>query len=252
MQPIITYLLIHFLRILSWMFYRTEVKWVGELAEDPWEDLRLVAIVNHTSLYEWLFASTVPNRFIRQMAWHGVVPVAEKTLDRPLIGYFYRNVARHVVSITRKRDHTWAEVLNRVEDNAIVIMLPEGRMKRATGLDLHGRPMTMRGGIADVIQAIPTGRMLVAYSGGLHHVQHPGERFPKLFKTLRMNLEVIDIPSYRQGLLEEVGKGRFREAVKADLQRRKEQNCPPGEFVYDPAPAPSEVSTRKPPPGEER
>ena len=232
MQPIITYLLVHVLRLLSRMFFRAEVEWVGEPLKNPWRELRLVAIVNHTSLYEWLFAATVPDRFIRQLAWHGVVPVAEKTLSRPFIGYFYRNVARHVVSITRKRDHTWAEVLSRVGDDAIVVMLPEGRMKRATGLDLHGRPMTMRGGIADVILAIPEGRMLIAYSGGLHHIQHPGDRFPKLFKTLRMNFEVIDVPTYRQQLLETVGAEAFRGAVKADLQRRKEQYCPPEQFTY--------------------
>lgn len=231
MQPYFTYLLVHGLRLLSRIFYRTEVRRVGDSAEEPWKRLRLVAIVNHTSLYEWLYASAVPDRFIRQLAWHGVVPVAEKTVQRPFIGWFYRMIARHVVSITRKRDHTWSQVLGRIEKEALVVMLPEGRMKRATGLDLYGRPMTMRGGIADVIQAIPEGRMLIAYSGGLHHVQHPGQTFPKLFKTIRLNLEVIEIPAYRERLLAEHGEDGFREAVKQDLQRRKELYCPPEEGV---------------------
>lgn len=227
MQPILTYLLVHFLKLLSKIFYRCEVGWIGDPPPDPWSDLRLVCILNHTSLYEWLFASTVPDRFIRQLAWHGVVPVAEKTAKRPLVGRFYKMLARHVVSITRKRDHTWTTVLQRIEDTAVVVMLPEGRMKRANGLDLQGKPMDIRGGIADVIQAVPKGRLLVAYSGGLHHVQYPGEAFPRLFKTLRMNFENLDLERYRAQLLEKHGAEGFRDAVRRDLEDRRDRFCPP-------------------------
>ena len=227
MQPILTYILVHFLKIFSKIFYRCEVAWIGDPPKDRWEDLRLVCILNHTSLYEWLFASSVPEKFIRQLAWHGVVPVAEKTVNRPLIGLFYRMLARHVVSITRKRDHTWSEVLQRIEDTAVVVMLPEGRMKRANGLDLRGKPMDIRGGVADVIQAIPRGRILIAYSGGLHHVQHPGEAFPRLFKTIRMNFEVLDVETYRGEFLAEHGEEGFRAAVRQDLQDRRDRFCPP-------------------------
>lgn len=246
MQPILTYLLIHFLRLLSKVFYRCEVGWVGDPPAKPWADLRLVCILNHTSLYEWLYACTVPESFIRQIAWHGVVPVAEKTVNRPLIGIFYRMLARHVVSITRKRDHTWATVLQRIEDEAIVVMLPEGRMKRANGLDLQGKPMDIRGGVADVLQAIPRGRFLIAYSGGLHHVQHPGETVPRLFKTLRMNFENLDIESYRASLLAEHGPDGFRDAVRQDLQDRRDRFCPPeqpwGPALEEPAGEPVDES----------
>jgi hypothetical protein len=47
----------------------------------------------------------------------------------------------------------------------------------------------VRGGIADILEAIPSGRMLLAYSGGLHHVQAPGEHVPRPFRTLYLNLE---------------------------------------------------------------
>ena len=226
MQPYLTYLLIQVLRLISRIFYRFEVKWVREPPADPWTDLRVIAVLNHTSLYEWLFAGVVPNRLIHQLAFHGVVPIAEKTARRPLIGRFYGMMARHVVPITRKRDHTWAEVLGRIEKDAVVILLPEGRMKRSTGLDLHGRPMTMRGGIADVILSSQTGRFLIAYSGGLHHVQHPGETFPRLFKTIRMNFENLDLDEYRQDLLDRFGEEGFRNAVKRDLERRRDLYCP--------------------------
>ncbi len=238
MQPYITYLLIQVLRLLSRVFYRSEVRWIGTPPENPWADLRVIAMLNHTSLYEWLYAGIIPNQLIHQLAWHGVVPIAEKTAKRALIGRFYRMIARHVVSITRKRDHTWQEVLGRIEKDGVVMLLPEGRMKRATGLDLSGRPMTIRSGIADVIEASPPGRLLIAYSGGLHHIQHPGETFPRLFKTIRMNLESLDLVEYRRDLLERYGEEGFREAVRKDLERRRDLHCPreegPGELDNEP------------------
>ncbi|MCH9652024.1 MAG: 1-acyl-sn-glycerol-3-phosphate acyltransferase [Deltaproteobacteria bacterium] len=238
MQPYFTYLLIQVLRLISRIFYRFEVNWIGDPPEDPWVDLRVVAVLNHTSLYEWLFAGVVPNRMIHQLAWHGVVPIAEKTAKRQFIGRFYGMIARHVVPITRKRDHTWSEVLGRIEKDAMVILLPEGRMKRSTGLDLHGRPMTLRRGIADVIHSSQPGRFLIAYSGGLHHVQHPGETFPRLFKTIRMNLENIDLVKYRQEWLEKAGEEGFRDAIKRDLERRRDLHCPEEESITPKKPAP--------------
>jgi hypothetical protein len=157
-----------------------------------------------------------------------VVPAANVTLARPLAGRFFRLVAGHVVSISRERDHTWDEVLARMEDpKALLIILPEGRMMRRGGLDKYGKPMTVRGGIADILQAIPDGRLLLAYSGGLHHVQAPGEGWPRLFKTIRMRFEGLEIAAYRQRLLAEADPTGFRRAVIADLERRRDLYCWP-------------------------
>ena len=41
--------------------------------------------------------------------------------------------------------------MNQIDEDAVVIILPEGRMKRATGLDKKGMPMTVRGGVADIL-----------------------------------------------------------------------------------------------------
>ena len=109
---------------------------------------------------------------------------------------------------------------------AMVALLPEGRMKRANGLDSEGRPMTVRGGIADILETIGEGRLLLAYSGGLHHVQVPGQRFPRLWKTIRMNLELVDIGTYRRELMAQAGEAGFKRAVTADLDRRRDRNCP--------------------------
>jgi hypothetical protein len=68
--------------------------------------------------------------------------------------------------------------------------------------------------------------MLLVYSGGLHHIHAPGERFPRLFQTARLRLELIDIPVYREKLLAEVGERGFKPAVVRDLERRRDSYCP--------------------------
>jgi 1-acyl-sn-glycerol-3-phosphate acyltransferase len=214
-------------RYLSRTCYRFDVDWVSPPPEDPWADLSLLAILNHTSLYEPLFAGAVPNRLMREIARRGVVPVAEKTLRRPLVGSFFRLVAPTVIPVTRMRDESWLDFSRAVAPGSLVVILPEGRMKRTTGLDAEGNPMTVRGGIADVLRALPGGRFLIVYSGGLHHVQAPGETFPRLFKTLRMRLESLDVEAYREELLGRVGERGFKQAVVRDLEARRDCHCPP-------------------------
>jgi len=218
------------IKIFSRLFYRVDMHWIGEVPPDPWRHHRLVAVLNHTSLYESLYTGGCPNHFLWRLARHGVVPIAQKTADRAVVGRFYSLVAKRVISITRERDETWREVLRTIDPDAMVIILPEGRMKRSSGLDAHGKPMTVRGGVADILETIGEGRMLLAYSGGLHHVQAPGDRFPRLFKTIRMNLEVMDIGTYREARMADAGHPRgFKRAVVQDLERRRDLYCPPEE-----------------------
>lgn len=226
MRAYFVFLILLLVKTLSRVFYRLDMEWIGEVPPDPWRGHRLVALLNHTSLYEALLAGVCPNRFLWRLARHGVVPIADKTARRAVVGRFYSLVAQNVVSITRERDETWREVLRQIDPDAMVIILPEGRMKRASGLDAEGRPMTVRGGIADILETIEEGRMLIAYSGGLHHVQTPGERFPRLFKTIRLRLEVVDIATYRAERLAEGGPRGFKRAVVNDLERRRDLYCP--------------------------
>lgn len=200
----------------------------GQAPPSPFSGIRLVALLNHTSLFEWLFLAAVPHKFLWEVARHGVVPAAEKTLKRPVVGRFFRALARQVISITRERDHTWRAVLESVDPRSIVVLLPEGRMKRKNGLDANGQPMTVRGGIADLLEAIPAGWMLIAYSGGLHHVQAPGERWPRLFRKIRIALERVDLAEYREARRLEGGgtDAGYKRAVVADLERRRDTYCP--------------------------
>ena len=79
----------------------------------------------------------------------------------------------------------------------------------------------------EILESIGGGRMIVAYSGGLHHVQAPGERWPRLFKTIRIRLEALDIARYREQILERAGHRGFKKAVIEDLERRRDAICPP-------------------------
>ncbi|HVG24010.1 MAG TPA: 1-acyl-sn-glycerol-3-phosphate acyltransferase [Thermoanaerobaculia bacterium] len=213
------------LKYSSRVFYRFDFEFIGPTPPDPWANLRLVAFLNHTSLFEPVFLGAVPNRFIWRLAAHGVVPAADKTTDRPLVGIVFRFVAHHVIAISRQRDDTWFEVLRKIDPDSMVVIAPEGRMKRQNGLDLHGRPMTVRGGIADILHAVKDGRMLLAYSGGLHHVQIPG-KLPRIFKTVRMRVENVDIAEYVASILKRGGEDEFKRNVMKDLDSRRDSYAP--------------------------
>jgi len=213
------------LRYLSKVFYRHDFAFLGSTPADPWADIRVVVFLNHTSLFEPLFLGSVPPRFLWRLAAHGVVPAADKTTDRPLVGIVFKFVAHHVIAITRQRDDTWFQLLQKIDPDSMVVIAPEGRMKRANGLDLHGRPMTVRGGIADILHAVKDGRMLIAYSGGLHHVQIPG-KVPRIFKTVRLRVENLDIAEYIAEMMRRGGEEEFKKNVMKDLDWRRDQFAP--------------------------
>jgi hypothetical protein len=214
------------LKYLSRIFYRHDMTFVEPVPKNPWRDIRLVAFLNHTSLFEPVFLGGVPNSFIWRLAAHGVIPAADKTTGRPLVGLIFRFVAHHVIAITRERDSTWFAVLEKIDPQSMVVIAPEGRMKRETGLDVSGNPMTVRGGIADILMAIQHGRMLLAYSGGLHHVQIPGRAMVRVFEPVRMRMEVLEISDYIAEQMAKGGEEEFKRNVRVDLERRRDLHCP--------------------------
>lgn len=228
MRKYLVFLVLGTAWLISKAFWSREMRWIdGPPPGDPWRGIRVLCFLNHTSLFEWLFIAMAPPRFLWRVACHGVVPAAEKTTSRPIVGQFFKLIAAHVVSISRERDHTWREVLSRIDPDSMIIILPEGRMMRPGGLDSKGQPMTVRGGIADILESIPSGPMLVAYSGGLHHVQAPGESLPRPFRRIRMNFELLDIATYRADREHEAdGPIGFKRAVVEDLERRRDRNTP--------------------------
>ena len=227
MRRIFNFFILFVIWVGTRIFYRFDFRWIEPEPDDPWgPPYKVLTILNHTSLFEWLYAGGVPLSFLWRISGHAMVPIADKTVSRPIVGRFFKLLAPHMLPITRQADRTWKAVLDRVNEDVMIIILPEGRMKRADGLDSEGRPMTVRGGIADILAAIPEGKMLIAYSGGLHHVQVPGQHLPRPFKTLKMNLEEVDIPTYRDGLNHHNDPQEFKHLVKQDLADRRDHNCP--------------------------
>ena len=227
MRSIPVFLLLLLIKLVSRILFRFDVEWVGEARRHPWQDVRLIAVLNHTSLYEPVFAALVPVRTLWRLARNGVVPVADKTIRRPGVGVLFRLVCGRVVPVTRKRDATWEEVLRHFRDpRAVTVIFPEGRMLRRTGLDADGNPMTVRGGVAELIAGVPGGRMLLAYSGGLHHVAAPGDRIPRPFRRIAVRLETLDIAAYRAALGYAEQPESFSRRVVEDLTMRRNRCCP--------------------------
>src|SRR5688500_13461587 len=84
-------------KLLSKAFYRHDFEFVGDVPPgDPWKGLRLVVFLNLTSLFEPVFLGMTPARFIWRLAAHGVVPAADKTTDRPLVGMVFKFIAHRV------------------------------------------------------------------------------------------------------------------------------------------------------------
>lgn len=229
LRRIFSFSILLFLKLLVHLLYRFDSDWIPDTPARPWGRYRVLCLLNHTSLFEWLYVGVLPIRFIWYISGHAMVPIADITIRRPFVGTFYRLLVPHLLPITRQADHTWKSVVEFVREDLMVVILPEGRMKRLNGLDKHGRPMTVRGGIADILQCIDEGTMLIAYSGGLHHVQAPGQFLPKPFKTLRIRLEEVDIPAYKEQMGADVDNQQFKVNVKLDLERRRDLYCPEAE-----------------------
>lgn len=210
-------------KVLSRTFFSFQVEWVGGRPKDAFQDTRLCLLLNHTSLFEPLFLAVVPFRWLWQVARRGILPGADVTMERPILGRFLSALVPSAVPITRRRDCTWKGFLEAIEDDALVLIAPEGRMKRRNGLDKHGKRMTVRGGVAEVLEKAASGNLLIFHSGGLHHIQAPGDRFPRLFKRARLRFEQMPVESYKRAL--HAGSEGFRERVIADLERRRDRYC---------------------------
>jgi hypothetical protein len=211
------------IKALSRVFYSFECEWVGKDDPSGWEDSRIGILLNHTTLFEPILFGVLPYSWLWHVAKRGLLPGADSTLDRPFVGKLFKWMTANTVGVTRNRDKTWRDFLAHMKDDSVVLMAPEGRMKRRDGLDKHGRPMTVKGGIVEVLERYQDGTMMILYSGGLHHVQHPGEGFPRMFKKVRARLECVRIAEYKKELAH--GTPEFRANVMNDLERRRDLYC---------------------------
>jgi len=224
MKSLISYFFLLCIKYFSRLFYRFEIGWPEQ--EIKWGKVRLIIFLHHTSLYEFLYLGFLPNHFLRKLSKRMVAPAADKTLNRPLVGVFFKLFSPGMIPITRKRDDSWGNFLESIYDDSIILIAPEGRMKRKTGLDLDGNKMNVKPGVVDILAGLNNGQMVFAYSGGLHHVQVPDEGLPKLFKTLKMNLEAFDINEYKSLFAFAKGSDDWKKAVLTDMQHRLEMKVP--------------------------
>jgi len=224
MKSLISYFILLCIKYFSRLFYHFEIGWPQNKIK--WGKVRLIVFLHHTSLYEFLYLGFLPNHFLRKLSKRMVAPAADKTLNRPLVGFFFKLFSPGMIPITRKRDDSWGNFLESIYDDSIILIAPEGRMKRKTGLDLDGKKMTVKPGVVDILAGLNNGQMVFAYSGGLHHVQVPDEGLPKLFKTLKMNLEAFDINEYKSLFTSAKGSDDWKKAVLTDMQQRLETKVP--------------------------
>lgn len=225
MRRFLAFSILSLVKILSRVFYKGHYHWLTPVPDRPWQkDIRLLVFLNHTSLYEPVFCQTLPFSFLWHVAGHANIPGADITLNRPVVGTFWKLMIPNIASITRKKDSTWESYLDSIKQDDVVMLTPEGRMKRPNGLDKFGKPMTVRGGVADIIEVMDDGIMIICLSGGLHHIQVPGQTLPKLWKPIHMNLLRIDIKEYKARF---PGHPRERKmSIVKDLQSRLERDCP--------------------------
>ncbi len=207
------------IKITVGMFYKTEVSWVESKEAQNWDEVRMIVFLNHTSLFEFLFLSAIPFSALMRMATNITLPFADNTADRPVTGRFFKILLPKLISITRKRDESWDHFMHQIADEDIVMIFAEGRMMRKGGLDKNGQPMSARGGVADLMQMLKKGKVVIAYSGGLHHVQAPGDKLVKVFKKIAIRFEKLDLSDYIENLPVDDNLP-FKQAVKQDLDRR--------------------------------
>ena len=225
MKSLISFFTLLTIKIFAKIFYRFKIGW-PEDKEIVWSDVRMIVFLNHTSLMEVLYIGFLPVSFLRMLSRRMVLPVATKTLDRPLLGFLFKIFNPGMTPITRKRDDSWQQFLESIHDKSIVMIAAEGRMKRKNGLDMYGKKMTVRPGVVDILATLNKGQMIFAYSGGLHHIQVPGEGLARVFKTIKMNLEVFDIPAYKNSFAGPPGSQTWKKLVLDDMQQRLETRPP--------------------------
>ena len=209
------------LKIAGKIIYPSKLNWIGN-KPDSWDDISLILILNHTSLFEFVYGVTLPYSFLNNLSKKLVIPVADKTMNKPVAGLVFKYLAPHTVSLTRKRDDSWQKFLDTLDGNKMCIFMPEGQMKRKNGLDKNGNPMQVKKGVYDLLKRYQDKKMALVYSHGLHHVMAPGDKVPKIFKSISADIEAIDVSDYLAQFSDAKDPAI---AVANDLQNRRDMYC---------------------------
>jgi hypothetical protein len=226
MSNIISLFFLLAIKYLSKIFYNTNENWNIPKNKIDWDKIKLIVFLNHTSLFEFLYINILPNKFLYKLSRRMVAPAASKTLDRPIVGLFFKLFSPGLISITRKRDDSWTNFLESIYEDSVILIAPEGRMKRENGLDAEGNEMTVKSGVVELIKKLKDGSIVFAYSGGLHHVNIPDKHNVSFFKTIKINVEILEIEKYKNSFNLDILSEAWNSTVLADLQNRLETKIP--------------------------
>ncbi len=210
-----------FLKTAGYIIYPSKLNWLSKTPDD-WGQVSLILILNHTSLFEFVYGVALPFRFLWELSRRLVMPVADSTLNKPLAGFVFSRLASKTIALTRKRDESWQKFLAEVTGDDICIFMPEGQMKRRNGLDKNGKPMVVKQGVYELLLRFSGKNMVIVYSNGLHHVLAPGDRMPKFFKRVEAQLEYCEVDHYLKNFIHQKKPG---ESVAKDLQERRDRYC---------------------------
>ncbi|TRX56988.1 1-acyl-sn-glycerol-3-phosphate acyltransferase [Thalassomonas sp. M1454] len=206
-------------KFLAKLFYRFDQHWYSSHQDDDWKQVKVIIILNHTSLFEPIFLRSIPISLLWQLSKHLTLPAAQETLKRPIVGRILKALVPKCIPISRKYDQSWDDFLDQITNDSILAIMPEGRMKRINGLDKHGKAMDIKRGVVDILSKVEQGNVLFVYSGGLHHVQAPGNRLPRLFKKIKVNFEIIDLEVYKQSFYH-LDNSVYQQSIISDLEHR--------------------------------
>jgi 1-acyl-sn-glycerol-3-phosphate acyltransferase len=202
-KTVLVFFTLSIIKVLAKTFFRFEEKWLSPFPPN-WNQIKCIGVLNHTSLFEPIFVAIYPFSQLWRAAKQMVAPAADITMNRKFVGMIFSLLGQNIIPISRKRDSSWETFLDLINEQSLVVILPEGRMMRKGGLDKNGKKMDIRPGIADVISKIPTGKLMIVTSGGLHHIQRPGQIFPKLFKKVKVVVEIHDISHLKGEILSQI------------------------------------------------
>lgn len=187
MIRLIRFILMCTLKLICSVLYRFELRWLSDENFKQFKDVRLIVFLNHTSLFEPLFIGACPLSVLWRLSGELIAPGADITLnDRPIVGKIYHSLLPGLVPITRKKDESWQHFMSLVSKDTLVAILPEGRMKRSSGLDKHGNAMTVRGGVADILAVKEHGKFCLSIAAACITFSPLGISYPRYLKPFAL------------------------------------------------------------------
>src|SRR5665647_593599 len=108
MQRIICFFILVTIKIVSMVFWRLEYKWLNPTPPDPWKKAKMIVLMNHTSLFEPIYVQAFSFSYLWYLSARMNVPGADITLNRPIVGRFWKMMVPNIVAVTRRNDGSWA------------------------------------------------------------------------------------------------------------------------------------------------